>query len=91
MSLASINRKIEALTAEMRRAAEAEDFETAARLRNEIAALKGEDGGSPLVRQPPPGEMGLGTHIPVAQRPRNWRPPRKPDPMTRNVKPRGKR
>ena len=91
MSLASINRKIEALTAEMQRAAEAEDFETAARLRNEIAALKGEDGGSPLVRQPPPGEMGLGPHIPVAERPRNWRPPRKPDPMTRNVKPRGKR
>jgi hypothetical protein len=91
MSLASINRKIETLTTEMQRAAEAEDFETAARLRNEIAALKGEAEGSPLVRQPPPGEMGLGTHIPVAARPRNWRPPHKPDPMTRNVKPRGKR
>ncbi len=88
MSLASINRKIEALTAEMLKAAEAEDFETAARLRNEIAALKGEAEGSPLVRQPPPGEMGLGTHIPVAARPRNWRRPKKPDPMTRNVKPR---
>ncbi len=88
MSLASINRKIEALTAQMLKAAEAEDFETAARLRNEIAALKGEAEGSPLVRKPPPGEMGLGTHIPVAARPRNWRRPRKPDPMTRNVKPR---
>ena len=88
MSLASINRKIEALTAEMQRAAEAEDFEAAARLRNEIAALKGEPEGSPLVRQPPPGEMGLGTHIPVAARPKNWRRPKKPDPMTSNVKPR---
>jgi hypothetical protein len=88
MSLASINRKIEALTAQMLKAAEAEDFETAARLRNEIAALKGEAEGSPLVRQPPPGEMGLGTHIPVAARPKNWRRPRKPNPMTRNVKPR---
>ena len=88
MSLASINRKIEQLTAEMRKAAEAEEYETAARLRNEIAALKGEAEGSPLVRQPPPGEMGLGTHIPVAARPKNWRRPRKPDPMTRNVKPR---
>ena len=88
MSLASINRKIEALTAQMLKAAEAEDFETAARLRNEIAALKGEAEGSPLVRQPPPGEMGLGTHIPVAARPKNWRRPRKPDPMTRNIKPR---
>jgi hypothetical protein len=90
MSLASINRKIEALTADMQTAAAAEDFETAARLRNEIATLKGEidGGGSPLVRQPPPGEMGLGTHIPVAQRPKGWRPPPKPDPMTRSVKPR---
>ncbi len=90
MSLASINRKIEALTAEMQRAAGAEDFETAARLRNEIAALKGEPDGSPLVRQPPPGEMGLGTHIPVAARPKNWRPPRKPDPMTKHVRARKK-
>ena len=49
MSLASINRKIEALTAEMQRAAEAQDFETAARLRNEIAALKGEAEGSPRI------------------------------------------
>lgn len=90
MSLASINRRIEALTAEMLKAAEAENYETAARLRNEIAALKGEAEGSPLVRQPPPGEMGLGTHLPVAARPRNWRPPRKPDPMTRHVKARKK-
>jgi hypothetical protein len=86
MSMASIERRIQALMAQMQKAAEAEDFETAARLRNEIAALRGESEGSPLVRQPPPGEMGLGTHIPVAARPKNWRPPRKPDPMTRHVK-----
>ena len=86
MSMASIERKIADLTAQMRRAAEAEDFETAARLRNEIAALRGEADGSPLVRQPPPGEMGLGTHIPVSARPSGWKPPRKPDPMTRSVK-----
>ena len=90
MSMASIERKIQALTAAMQKAAEAEDFETAAQLRNEIAALKGEPEGSPLVRQPPPGEMGLGTHIPVAAWPKNWRPPRKPDPMTRHVKARKK-
>ena len=71
MSLAAIERKIAALTAEMHKAAAAEDFEAAARLRNEIAALKGEgDTGSPLVRKPPPGEMGLGTHVPVAARPK---------------------
>jgi hypothetical protein len=90
MSLASIHRRIEVLTAEMVKAAEAEDFETAAKLRNEIARLKGEAAGSPLVRQPPPGEMGLGTHIPVAERPPNWRPPRKPGPMTSKVRPRRK-
>jgi hypothetical protein len=90
MSMASIERKIQALTAEMQKAADAEDFEKAARPRNEIAGLKGETAGSPLVRQPPPGEMGLGTHIPVAARPRNWRPPRKPDPMTKHVRARKK-
>lgn len=87
MSFASIQRKVDELTAAMQRAAADEDFETAARLRNEIAQLKGEDGtGSPLVRQPPPGEMGLGTHVPRVAPPRNWRRPSKPDPMTRNVR-----
>ena len=87
MSMAAIERKIAVLTAEMQRAAQAEDFETAARLRNEIAALRGEgEGGSPLVRKPPPGEMGLGGDMPVVARPKDWRPPRKPDLMTRNVK-----
>jgi len=82
MSLAAIERKIAELSAEMARAAEAEDFERAAALRNEIEALKG--GG--LVRQPPPGEMGLGTHVPVAAPPKGWKPPKKPDPMTSNVR-----
>ena len=86
MSLAAIERKIATLTAEMQRAAEAEDFEAAARLRNEIASLRGHDpSGTVRVRRPPPGEMGLGTHIPVAERPPGWRPPRKPDPMTRST------
>lgn len=86
MSMAAIERKIAVLTAEMRTAAAAEDFETAARLRNEIEGLKGQAGGAPLVRKPPPGEMGLGTHVPVAERPKGWRPPKKPDPMTRHVR-----
>ncbi len=87
MSLAAIERKIAELTAQMAKAAEAEDFEKAAALRNEIDALKG--GG--LIRKPPPGEMGLGTNIPVAAPPRNWKPPKRPDPMTANFRPRGKR
>ena len=87
MSLAAIERKIAALRAEMQRAATVEDFEAAARLRNEIAALRGEgESGSPLVRKPPPGEMGLGTHVPVAAPPKDWRRPKKPDPMTKNVR-----
>jgi hypothetical protein len=84
MSSQSIQRKIEVLTARMLEAAEAEDFEAAARLRNEIEQLKG-----PTVRKPPPGQMGLGTNIPVAVPPKGWVRPRKPDPMTTNVKPRG--
>jgi hypothetical protein len=30
--------------------------------------------------------MGLGTHVPVSAPPKGWKPPRKPDPMTRHVK-----
>jgi hypothetical protein len=86
MSSQSIQRKIAALTAQMLKAAATEDFETAARLRYEIEQLKG-----PIVRKPPPGQMGLGTNIPVAAPPQGWRRPRKPDPMTTNIKPRGSR
>jgi septal ring factor EnvC (AmiA/AmiB activator) len=84
MSLAAIERKIIELEAQMARAAADEDFERAAALRNEIEDLKG---GS-LVRKPPPGQMGLGTHIPVGAPTKNWKKPKKPDPMTSNVKPR---
>ena len=92
MSLIGIQRKIAALTKLMAKAAAEQDFEAAARLRNEIAELRGESTKSseaPLVRQPPPGQMGLGTHIPTAVPPKGWRRPKKPDPMTRNIKPRG--
>lgn len=81
MSLIAIERKIAALAQQMRQAAEAEDFETAARLRNEIAGLKGDEAPQ-IARKPPPGQMGLGTHIPVAAPPRGWKRPPKPDPMT---------
>jgi septal ring factor EnvC (AmiA/AmiB activator) len=84
MSSQSIQKRIQTLTAQMTEAAAAEDFERAARLRNEIEELKG-----PSVRKPPPGQMGLGTNIPVAAPPSGWKRPKKPDPMTTNVKPRG--
>lgn len=85
MSLIAIERKIAALEKLMREAAAAEDFEAAAQLRNQIAELKGEaplEAGPTLVRKPPPGQMGLGTHIPVAAPPKGWKRPQKPDPMT---------
>ena len=81
MSSQSIERKINDLTRRMREAAEQEDFELAARLRNDIGELKG-----PAVRKPPPGQMGLGTQIPVSAPPKGWKRPKKPDPMTTNVK-----
>jgi hypothetical protein len=90
MSLAAIHRTIVLLEKQMEAAVAREDFEEAARLRDKIAELRGE-GGSSLVRKPPPDQIGMGTGDPVVERPRNWRPPRKPDPMTKNVKPRRKR
>lgn len=89
MSLSAIHRQIVLLEQQMAVAAAAEDFETAARIRNQISELRGEgDNSSPLVRKPPPGQMGLGTQVPVAAPPPAWRRPKKPDPMTTNVKPR---
>ncbi|HTJ56325.1 MAG TPA: UvrB/UvrC motif-containing protein [Devosiaceae bacterium] len=90
MSLSAIERKIGELEKQMAAAAESQDFETAMRLRDEIAVLKGQapgsQGGEMEVRQPPPGQMGLGTHIPVAAPPKGWKPPKKPDPMTAATK-----
>ena len=88
MSLIAIERKIAELEKAMAKAAAAEDFETAMRVRDEIAVLRGAapQGAKPEVRQPPPGQMGLGTHIPVAAPPKGWSRPKKPDPMTANNK-----
>ena len=95
MSLIGIERKIAELTRQMAAAAAVEDFELAMRLRDEIAVLKGQaptPGEATHVRQPPPGQMGLGTHIPVAAPPKGWQPPKKPDSMTRGRprRPRGR-
>ena len=60
-----------------------EDFETAAHLRDELAAL---GRGDPLppskLRRQQPGAMGLGTDQQVFAPPKGWKPPPKPDPMT---------
>ena len=95
MSLSAIEKKIGELTREMAVAAAGDDFERAAALRDEIAVLRGQApgsrGGEVDVRQPPPGQMGLGTNIPVAAPPEGWRRPKKPDPMTKGYKPGGRR
>ena len=68
------------LEAEMRAAAAAGDFERAARLRDELRAI---DADPAQIRKPVPGAMGIGTQHPKPERPAGWKPPKKPDPMTR--------
>lgn len=85
MSSQSIQKKVDELTRQMTEAAAAEDFERAALLRNQIDELKGVS-----VRKPPPGQMGLGTNIPVAAPPKGWTRPKKPNLMTTNIKSRTK-
>jgi hypothetical protein len=85
MSSRSNHLRLVALEKQMTAAAEAMDFEEAARLRNEIARLKGdtpigESGEETVtVSQPPPGAMGLGTQVPVREPPKGWVKPKKPD------------
>ncbi len=40
------------------------------------------------LRRQEPGKMGLGTSEPSRTPPAGWKPPKKPDLMTSNVKPR---
>ena len=77
---------IEQLHAQMEAAAAALDFETAKRLRDQISVLRG--GGEVadtdgLTRQQP-GAMGLGTSQQRVTPPPGWKPPPKPDLMTRH-------
>jgi hypothetical protein len=79
---------IENLAARLAQAVADEDFETAAALRDAIAALR--DGTSNL-RPQVPGRMGLGTSQESYLREGTRPLPKKPDPMTRNHKPGGRR
>ena len=67
----------------------AEDFEMAAILRDRIAALEADKPMPPskLQRQEP-GKMGLGTSDQKFKPPTGWKPPKRPDLMTSNTKPR---
>lgn len=80
---------IETLQRKMDEAARALDFEAAQRYRAQICLMRGGATSveaeaadlAGLVRQQP-GAMGLGTSQQQVTPPPNWKPPRKPDPMT---------
>jgi hypothetical protein len=82
--------KLETLRRRMDEAAAAMDFEEAGRLRDRISLLRGageavvdaEIDTTGLQRQQP-GHMGLGTSQQRMTPPPGWKPPRKPDPMTK--------
>ena len=83
--------ELESLQAQMEAAAAALNFEQARALRDRIALLRG--GAAPdaatsadtagLQRQRP-GAMGLGTSQQKVTPPPGWKPPPKPDLMTKN-------
>ncbi len=60
-----------------------EDFELAARLRDQIGALE-----STMFKRQVPGRMGLGTDQQVFAPPKGWKPPKKPDLGVSNINPR---
>ncbi len=64
----------------------AEDFEMAARLRDRIAASAPKT--PTKLRRQEPGKMGLGTSDQTFKPPPGWKPPRRPNLMTTNTKPR---
>jgi Helicase subunit of the DNA excision repair complex len=82
--------QMERLQRAMHDAAAKGDFEQAAQLRDRISLLRGRPRSEPLddfdpsglVRQQP-GAMGLGTSRQHVDPPAGWKPPKRPDPMTK--------
>lgn len=76
------------LAAEMAAAAQAQDFERAAALRNEIAVRRQAAGSDTAdadfagLKRQQPGAMGIGSERPRRDAPKGWTRPKKPDPMT---------
>ena len=80
----------ETLRQRMEAAAAALDFEEARRLRDQIMLIRGgataadaEAADLSGVTRQRPGAMGLGTSQQRVEPPAGWKPPPKPDPMTR--------
>lgn len=87
--LAALHRQMEAAAAAM-------DFEEAGRLRDRISLLRsaGDASAEPFdptgLERQQPGRMGLGSSQQRVAPPPGWKPPPKPDPMTRGrSRPRG--
>ena len=85
---------LEDLRLRMEAAAEAEDFEEAARLRDQYSLLRGQPGAevpaeldTSRLRRQQPGKMGLGTSEQAVVPPPGWTPPKRPDPMTSSTRP----
>ena len=81
---------IETLRGRMEAAAGALDFEEAKRLRDRIGLMRGgattdeaEAADTAGLARHRPGAMGLGTSQQRVEPPAGWKPPPKPDPMTR--------
>jgi len=77
----------------MEAAAEAGEYEEAARLRDQLSLLRGrpdvetvEDIDTSRLQRHQPGKMGLGTSEQAAVPPPGWKPPPRPDPMTTGTK-----
>ncbi|MDB5682147.1 MAG: excinuclease subunit [Sphingomonas bacterium] len=89
---------IETIRIRMEAAAEALDFEQAKRLRDQLNLMRGgaslaeaeASDTSDLTRQQP-GKMGLGTSQQRLIPPPGWKPPAKPDPMTKGKSDRHRR
>jgi len=88
---------IETLRERMEAAAAALDFEEARRLRDRISLMRGgatsaeaEQADLEGLQRQRPGAMGLGTSQQRVAPPPGWKPPPKPDPMTRGRGSRGR-
>lgn len=82
-----MNDEVLALQARMADAIAAEDYELAARIRDELVALGGPEaliGPGSKLRREQPGKMGLGTDQQSYAPPKGWVAPKRPSPSTAN-------